>query len=69
MHYGKEARLDASAIAAECITHGESTGWSGTEEQQKAVAEVLRPFGIAYVDDMFGTWRHRPVPLYEVHQQ
>jgi hypothetical protein len=43
-------------IAAEVVRGGESVGWAGTVQEREAVAELLAPFGISYLDDIRGAW-------------
>jgi hypothetical protein len=61
--YSNDARCDAALIAAECITQGKSTGWSGDDATAADLTErerILAPYNVHYVDDMRGEWRHLP---------
>jgi hypothetical protein len=58
--YSEPLRACAAEIAEEVVFTGRSTGWSGTLEQCEEVQDILRPFNIAYVDDMLGEYAARP---------
>ena len=50
------ARAAAGEIACEVVSTGKSEGWCGTVEEREAVAAILLPFNVHYVDDMRGGW-------------
>lgn len=52
----------AVAIAREVIFGGRSDGWTGGNAELEAVAAVLTPLQIVYVDDMLGRWGLRSEP-------
>ena len=61
--YSDCPEMDAADIASEIIQTGESSGWSGSSEQQAAVQVILSKYNIIYTDDMYGSWeaKNRPV--------
>ena len=44
-------------ILGEVRTAGVSEGWCGDIETKDRLEELLKPLGVAYVDDMRGCWR------------
>lgn len=55
-------RAAAADIAADVVCAGRSDGWTGSSEELGRISEILRPFEIVYVDDMFGAWAQRGKP-------
>ena len=49
-------RRAAELIVSECMRHGRSDGWSGSERDFAIVEELCNKFGVEYVDDFHGAW-------------
>lgn len=57
-NYNEYLSLDVAAatIAHEVIVHKCSSMWCGSLEDLDQLKDILRPYNIVYVDDMFGKW-------------
>ena len=51
-------KTNASEIAAEVVSRGSSTGWSGDTNHLRIIQGILADFNIGYVDDMHGKWSY-----------
>ncbi len=50
----------AEEILVDVLRRGESYGWAGELDELATIKRILRPFNVAYVDDMGGGWALSP---------
>ena len=49
--------LAAAQIAKEVVERNSSKNWCGSLEDLGEIKSILKPFNIAYVDDLVGEWK------------
>lgn len=50
------AKACAASIINECVMHGISEGWSGSQEELDKLVEICGKFNVVYTDDFRGMW-------------